>query len=171
MATDSKRAQAMVEFALGLFAAVLLFSGIVAASGIMTGRLSLYSKNRAEAGEKALQSSIGSESGSGGAWTRGPDGKQYTADDRRGGGVSLALPSIAGLTVERPGDEAYAVERDILPSSMLDTLRGDPNPATFVKSSGTFDTEIPPFAAKYLFGSEKVRSKVEVSMPAAGGLL
>ena len=165
--------QAMVEFALGLFVVVLLFSGLFAVSGIMTGALDLQGKMRAEAGEKALVSSIGPESGRGGAWERGPDGKQYTADDRRGGGVSTAMAATSGV-FENAADSRcleYALGHDNLPASMLDFLRGQVDAVTFEKSSGSFETEIPPFAAKYLFGSDTVRTKEDVSMPATGGLL
>ncbi len=163
--------QAMTEFAIGLFAAVLLFSGLFAAAGIMRDLLEARSRLRAEAGEKALQSTAGTAPRNIARWDEGPDGLQYTPDDRAQSGISYAIAAIAGHAEGPPGTAGYALAHDALPSSMLDVARGIPYDSTFAEKHETVENDVPPFAAEYLFGSERVRNKVKVAIPAAGGLL
>lgn len=166
-----RRGQAMVEFALGLFAAVLLLSGLFAAGEIMTDLLEARGRVRAAAGAKALVASAGTAPRHIRRWDEGADGLQYTPDDRAVGGVSAAMSALVRMSAANERDFDYPLSHDALPFSMLGYARGLADPAAFAKESETVVNEVPPFAAKYLFGSETVRNRVEVSMPVSGGLL
>jgi len=171
MVTD-RRGQAMVEFALAVFAFALIASAAVSFALLSDEALRLESDLRAEAGREALGVGIGSTLSGISGWDAGADGIPHTADDvENGGNASAAMTDIArrGLPYGRSAEWAYSYS--VLPQSLMDMRDVAPAPVTYAERENAVSVEVDDLAAEYIFGTDEAKTSDRVAIPMTGGLL
>jgi len=167
--------QAVIEFCVGLIVLLLLVIGMVHIHKMAVVSLGIHSEIRGEAGQMAMQSTLGHTPEAISDWDPGPDKLRYTADDKAqvSGMASLGIiGTLVGYSARNDDDWRVTTDRTQLPVSMV-RLRDQMGLPFFLGSAYETDTErvrVDPFLRQLVLGKEEVKIKEEVWIPLMGGL-
>ncbi|MCL1920896.1 MAG: hypothetical protein FWG50_07430 [Kiritimatiellaeota bacterium] len=167
--------QAAVEFCIGLIALMLLVTGMIHVSKMARASLGILGEIRAEAGEMAMLSTLGTAPEAISDWDSGADKIRHTADDkpRLNATASMGImDAVVRNSVGASDDWMYVNDVTRLPVSMVQ-LHGMMGLSVFLSGTQEDDTlriKVDPFIRQLLFDAQEVNVKEEVWMPQMGGL-
>ena len=167
--------QAMIEFCIGALVLLLLVTGIIHVGRMARISLSLHAEIRADAGQTAMQSTLGTTPQAISDWDSGADGLRFTADDKpQLNSVSAMgiLDAVVSHSVSKEEDWQVIVDKTRRPTSMarLRSQTGMTAFLGFVHKEQAVDMMVDPFIREMVYDAAEIRIKEEVWMPQMGGL-
>ncbi len=175
MKTSTRNGQAMIEFAAGLLALLLIIIGFIHVSKLAMTSLGIHGEIRAEAGMNAMQSTLTVTPEALSDWKSGKDETRFTADDEMQKNQSASasiIGSVVSHSVRTEGDWQRVSEKSVLPFSMA-KLSQLPNLVILMGSVYAAQTErvaVDSFIRNFAYNKESVAVKEEIWMPLMGGL-